>query len=334
MIFDITCAIRTPFTKAHKGDFKDTTLEYIVYALLKLESALVENICMGNVGEFAPGYKIRSAALAAGFPNTTGAGNVNRICASGLKATVEVAHQIMASFIEIGIAVGAESMTFGQDRVERPFDLGAVEESQEAADVLQSIGWTRENISREFEVSRETMDSYAAESYRRAEAAQKAGYPEGGWKEIILTQDDGIGPGTTLKGLSNIKGAFQQWGSTTTAGNASQITDGGELRQPILAKYVGSIVTGLASCIMSIGPSIAIPKLLRQYNLTMVVYCHDKLKLDRQKMNPRGGAIALSHPLGATDVRQIDTGLILLISMCVGGGQGMAGLFVNEQQTE
>jgi len=129
-----------------------------------------------------------------------------------------------------------------------------------------------------------------------------------------------------------------------------------KLGQPILAKYVGSTVAGLAPRIMGIGPTIAIPKLLAQHNISlsdvdvieineafasMAVYCRDKLALDWAKMNPRGGAIALGHPLGATGARQIVTGLsecrrtgkkILLTSMCIGTGMGMAGLFVNEQQ--
>ena len=106
---------------------------------------------------------------------------------------------------------------------------------------------------------------------------------------------------------------------------------------------------------MGIGPSAAIPKLLSKYNLTkddidiveineafasMAVYCLNVLGLDHAKMNPRGGAIALGHPLGATGARQIVTILsearrtkarVLLTSMCIGTGQGMAGLFVNEQ---
>ena len=128
-----------------------------------------------------------------------------------------------------------------------------------------------------------------------------------------------------------------------------------KLGQPVMAKYVGSTVAGLAPRIMGIGPTVAIPKLLAQYGLTindadvieineafasMGVYCRDNLNLDWAKMNPRGGAIALGHPLGATGTRQIVTGLselrrqkkkILLTSMCIGTGMGMAGLFVNEQ---
>ena len=127
-----------------------------------------------------------------------------------------------------------------------------------------------------------------------------------------------------------------------------------KLGQPILAKYVGSTVAGLAPRIMGIGPSVAIPKLLSLLNVSladmdvievneafgsMAVYCRNKLGLDWAKMNPRGGAIALGHPLGATGARQIVTGLselrrqkkkMLLVSMCIGTGQGMAGLIVNE----
>lgn len=126
------------------------------------------------------------------------------------------------------------------------------------------------------------------------------------------------------------------------------------LNQPILAKYVASTVAGLAPRIMGIGPSIAIPKLLSQVGIapadvdvyevneafaSMAVYCRDHLALDWAKMNPRGGAIALGHPLGATGARQVVTGLselrrqkkkVLVVSMCIGTGMGMAGLFINE----
>ena len=127
------------------------------------------------------------------------------------------------------------------------------------------------------------------------------------------------------------------------------------LNQPILAKFVGATVAGVPPRIMGIGPSVAVPKLLSKFGLTkddidiveineafasMAVYCLNVLGLDHRKMNPRGGAIALGHPLGATGARQICTVLsearrtkkkVLLTSMCIGTGQGMAGLFINEQ---
>ncbi|ROV95214.1 hypothetical protein VMCG_08542 [Cytospora schulzeri] len=384
----ITLAIRTPLAKAKKGGFKDSSLEYIIYALLKevnercaMDPALVEDICLGNVSDGKASYKLRAAALAAGFPNTAGTYSINRFCSSGLKATADIANAITAGNIEVGIAIGAESMSVGGDSLEQPFDEAVTSQSQEAVDTMQPMGWTSENVSRDFGIRREEMDKYAAESFQRAERAQKEGWfddeivpikakvkgPDGEVKEVLLTRDEGIRPGTTAEGLGKIRVAFPQWGPTTTGGNASQVTDGAaavllmkrstaiKLGQPILGKYVGSTVAGLAPRIMGIGPSIAIPKLLAKYNLSlddidvveineafasMAVYCRDKLGLDWAKMNPKGGAIALGHPLGATGTRQIVTGLsecrrtgkkILLTSMCIGTGMGMAGLFVNEQ---
>lgn len=384
----ITLAIRTPLTKAHKGGFKDSTLEFMLYALLKevrersnLDPSLVDDICVGNVSDGKAAYKVRASALAAGFPNTTGASSLNRFCSSGLKATADIANGISNGDISIGIAMGAENMTVGGDKLEQPFDEAVTSASQEAADCMQPMGWTSENVSKDFGVTRELMDQFAAESFQKAEAAKNAGWfkdeivpittkvkgPDGELKEVTLTEDEGIRPGTTAEGLSKIRSAFPQWGGCTTGGNASQITDGAaavllmkrstaiKLGQPIVAKYVGSTVAGLAPRIMGIGPSIAIPKLLAAHNITlndvdvveineafasMGVYCRDKLGLTSDKMNPRGGAIALGHPLGATGVRQIVTGLselrrtkkkVLLTSMCIGTGQGMAGLFINEQ---
>ncbi|KAK4095928.1 3-ketoacyl-CoA thiolase [Parathielavia hyrcaniae] len=384
----ITLAIRTPLTKARKGGFKDTSLEYMVYALLKelrerskIDPGLVEDICLGNVSDGKAAYKLRAAALAAGFPNTASAYSLNRFCSSGLKAVEDIAHAIQAGSIEVGVAVGAEQMSIGGDALDKPFDEEVTKQSTESSDCMQPMGWTSENLSRDFNIAREEMDKYAAESFQRAERAQKAGLfddeivpiktrvkdASGEWKDVTLTRDDGIRPGTTAEGLAKIRVAFPQWGPTTTGGNASQVTDGAaaillmkrstaiKLGQPILAKYVGSTVAGLAPRIMGIGPSLVIPKLLSQHNVSladvdvvevneafasMAVYCRDKLGLDWAKMNPRGGAIALGHPLGATGARQIVTGLsecrrtgkkILLTSMCIGTGMGMAGLFVSEQ---
>ncbi|KAK3179166.1 hypothetical protein K4F52_009355 [Lecanicillium sp. MT-2017a] len=383
----ITLAIRTPLTKARKGGLKDTSLEYLVYALLQevkqrsgIDPSLVEDFALGNVNDGKAAYKLRAAALAAGFPNTAGAYSVNRFCSSGLKATADIAHAIACGSIDVGVALGAEMMSAPSERLEQPFDEAVLAASQEAADCMQPMGWTSENVSRDFNVTRQQMDEFAAESFQRAERAQKEGWSQdeivpiktrvkgadGQWQEVTVTKDDGIRPGTTKEGLAKVRPAFPQWGDSTTGGNASQVTDGAaavllmkrstaiKLGQPILAKYVGSTVAGLAPRVMGIGPSYAIPKLLTKLNLTiadidvfevneafasMAVYCRDKLGLDWAKMNPRGGAIALGHPLGATGARQIVTGLselrrtdkkMLIVSMCIGTGQGMAGCFVFE----
>jgi acetyl-CoA acyltransferase 1 len=293
----------------------------------------------------------------------------------------DIANQIAMGSIACGLAVGAESMTTGGDRLTRPFD-DEILEVQEARDCMQPMGQTSENVGADFNITREMQDRYAYESFRRAEVAQKNGWFDdeivpittkikddktGEWKTVVLTKDEGPRWGTTYEGLSKIRPAFSQWGTRSTGGNSSQVTDGAAavllmkrsmaeaLGQPIMAKYVGATVAGLAPRIMGIGPTIAIPKLLSKVNITiddidvielneafasMAVYSLNKLNIDHSKMNIRGGAIALGHPLGTTGARQIVTGLsecrrqkkkILLTSMCIGTGQGMAGLFVNEQ---
>lgn len=384
----ITLAIRTPLAKAGKGGFKDTTLDGLLVKTLKqviaksnLDPALVEDICCGNVSDSKAAYYVRAAMLAAGFPNTTAGSSVNRFCSSGLKAVQDIANQIAVGSIEIGVAMGAESMTAGGDRLERPF-IDEILENQEGADCMQPMGQTSENVGNDFNISRERQDKFAAESYRRAEAAQKAGWFDdeivpitttvkdpktGEEKTVTLTKDEGIRYGTTFESLQKIKPAFLPHGDKSHAGNSSQLTDGAaavllmkrstaqKLGQPILAKFVGATVAGLAPRIMGIGPSVAIPKLLTKFNLSiddidvieineafasMAVYCLETLKIDHSKLNVRGGAIALGHPLGCTGTRQIVTGLsesrrqkkkVLLTSMCIGTGMGMAGLFINEQ---
>ncbi|KAF2193188.1 thiolase [Zopfia rhizophila CBS 207.26] len=384
----ITLAIRTPLTKAKKGGFKDTPLDGIIVKLLKqviakssLDPALVEDICLGNVSDAKAAYYCRAAILGAGFPNTTSGSSVNRFCSSGLKAVQDIANQIATGSIEVGIAMGAESMTVGGDRLERPF-FDEILETQEGRDCMQPMGQTSENVGNEFNITREEQDRFACESFRRAEVAQKAGWFDdeivpikvkvkdpktSEEKEVTLTRDEGPRYGTTYEALSKIRPAFLPHGDKSTGGNSSQVTDGAaavllmkrskaeELGQPIMAKFVGATVAGLAPRIMGIGPSIAIPKLLHKFNLTlddidlieineafasMAVYCLNTMKLDHSKLNVRGGAIALGHPLGCTGTRQIVTGLsecrrqkkkILLTSMCVGTGMGMAGLIVNEQ---
>lgn len=379
----ITLAIRTPLTKGRKGGLKDTPLDGIVFKILEqvvkksnLDPAQVEDICLGNVSDSKAAYYCRAAILAAGFPNTTAGSSVNRFCSSGLKAVQDIANQIIHGDIECGVAVGAESMSAGGDALSRPFFEDILKASQEAVDCMMPMGQTSENVGKDFNITREQQDRYAAESYRRAEVAQKAGWFDDeivpikavvDGKEVTLTRDEGPRYGTTFESLNKIRPAFPDYGDRSTGGNSSQVTDGAaavllmkrskalELNQPILAKFVGATVAGLAPRIMGIGPSVAVPKLLSKYNLTvddidifelneafasMAVYCKDTLKIPHEKMNVRGGAIALGHPLGCTGARQIVTGLsearrqqkkILLTTMCIGTGQGMAGLFVNEQ---
>jgi acetyl-CoA acyltransferase 1 len=194
-----------------------------------------------QVSDSKAAYKLRAAALAAGFPNTTAASTVNRFCSSGLKATQDIANQIAKGNIDIGVAVGAEMMSIGGDRLEKPFHPEVLK-NQEAADCMQPMGQTSENVGKDFNISREQQDRYAAESYRRAEEAQKAGWFDdeivpivaevkdpktGEIKKITATMDEGPRWGTTFESLSKIRPAFPDFGDKSTGGNSSQVTDGG-----------------------------------------------------------------------------------------------------------
>ncbi|MCJ1355688.1 MAG: hypothetical protein MMC33_005680 [Icmadophila ericetorum] len=186
-------------------------------------------------------------------------------------------------------------------------------------------------------------------------------------KSITVTKDDGIRPNTTVESLAKLKPAFKTDG-TSTAGNSSQITDGAAatllmrrstatslgLGSSIIGKWGGTQVVGCAPDEMGIGPALAIPKLLAYTDLSIddvaiweineafasqALYCMRKLGIEENKVNVKGGAIALGHPLGATGARQVATLLpemgrkgleVGVVSMCIGTGMGMAGLFVRE----
>lgn len=167
--------------------------------------------------------------------------------------------------------------------------------SQEARDCKQPMGQTSENVGADFNITREAQDRYAAESYRRAEHAQKAGWFDeeivpiatkvqnpktGDVVDVMVNKDDGIRYGTTFESLSKVRPAFTQWGDKSTGGNSSQVTDGAaavllmkrftaeRLGQTVVAKFCGVTVAGVAPRIMGIGPTVAIPKLLQKFKLT------------------------------------------------------------------
>lgn len=185
--------------------------------------------------------------LAAGYPVTAGANSVNRFCSSGLKAVQDVANQITLGSIDIGIALGGESMSSGGDRLPKPFDDAIIKNSKDAEDCMQPMIQTSENVGNDFNISRRMQDEYAVESFRRAEVAQKAGWFDdeivpittkvkdpktGEEKEVTLTRDEGPRYGTTIEGLSKIRPAMPEFGDKTSGGNASQVTDGGMLMSP------------------------------------------------------------------------------------------------------
>jgi len=269
-------------------------------------------------------------------------------------------------------------------------DSGAPKMSEEimnhqiANDSLQPMGWTSENVAGDYKVSREEMDEFAYYSHSRASKAQREGLfnkeiipvqinrkdpTTGEVSKVIITSDDTIRHGTELSALLKIRSAFPKWApSQTTGGNASQNSDGAaavllmrrskaeELGLRVLAKYVATSTVGVPPRVMGIGPSVAIPAVLKHAGITkedvdlfeineafasMYVYCVKTLDLPIEKVNVNGGAIAIGHPLGCTGARQIATGLaelerrggkgkILVTSMCMGTGMGAAAIFVGE----
>lgn len=182
-------------------------------------------------------------------------------------------------------------------------------------------------------------------------------------KTITVDQDEGPRPNVTVESLGKLRPAFKKDGSTH-AGNASQVSDGAavvllmrrnmaqDLNLPILGKYIACTTVGVPPEIMGVGPAYAIPAVLKLVDLPkekvtvyeineafagQALYCINKVGLDKNKVNPNGGAIALGHPLGCTGARQVSTimrelkpGEIGVTSMCIGTGMGAAAVFARE----
>ncbi|KAK4242801.1 hypothetical protein C8A03DRAFT_39957 [Achaetomium macrosporum] len=298
----VTAALRTAITKGGKGGFKDTHAADLMAGALKgiierskINPALVEDVVVGTV--LAPGggaTEMRAAALVAGFPESTAVRTLNRQCSSGLQACVDIANQIKAGMIEVGIGAGVESMSlqYGPGAVAEFSEL--LESHPEAANCKVPMGVLSEKMAKDRGISRASQDAFAAASFQKAVKAQAAGLfkeeivplkvkfedPKSGeTKEIVVDRDDGIRDGVTVESLGKIRAAFAKDGSIH-AGNASQVSDGAaavlmmkrstaeRLGQPILGKFVAASVVGVPPLLMGIGPWKAIPKVFELTGIT------------------------------------------------------------------
>jgi acetyl-CoA acyltransferase 1 len=298
----VTCALRTPITKGGKGGFKDTMAADLLHGTFKalisrsgIDPSVVEDVAVGTV--LAPGggaTEFRAAALAAGFPVSTSVKSLNRQCSSGLQACVDIANAIRSGMIEVGVGAGVESMTtqYGPAAVSEFSEL--LESHPEAANCKVPMGMLSEQMAKDRNISRVSQDEFAAASYAKATAAQKAGLFDAEiaplsvkWtdpktdetKIITVSKDDGVREGITAESLGKIRPAFAKDGSIH-AGNASQISDGAaavllmkrstaeRLKQPIIGKYVAASVVGVPPLLMGIGPWKAIPVALQKAGIS------------------------------------------------------------------
>jgi len=298
----VLAAVRTPGGKARKGKLKDVRPDDLaaltIKALLErtgIDPAQVDDVILGCAfPEGEQGMNLaRIASLKAGLPYQVPGQTVNRFCASGLQSIATAAERILAGGADCIVAGGAESMSLvpmgGQKFSANPGLVGDWPES------YASMGITAELVAEKYAVSRADQDAFAAESHRRAAAAQDAGRFQ---DELVpvevetaalvkgrlvrgterLTADEGVRRDTSAEGLGRLKPAFKV-GGTVTAGNASQMTDGAAavlvvseafLKQTgakPLARFVAYAVRGVPPELMGIGPVEALPAALKKAGL-------------------------------------------------------------------
>ncbi|MGH9091843.1 MAG: acetyl-CoA C-acetyltransferase [Acidimicrobiales bacterium] len=342
----------------------------------------VDYVLMGQVILAGQGQiTARQAAVKAGIPMTVPATTVNKVCLSGLNTVYLADQMINAGDAEIVVAGGMESMTQAPHLLpgaRAGFRLGdatlvdsMMHDGLTCAFDQCAMGLSTERFNQEVGITRDRQDAFAAASHEKAAAATKDGrlaeeivpvsVPQRKGDPVLVDTDEGVRPGTTGESLGALRPAFDKAG-TITAGNASQISDGGaavvvmsrakadELGVTPLGELVayGQVAGPDASLLTQ--PSRAIAQALGKASRTVAdmdlveineafaavgLASMDELGLPEEKVNVNGGAIALGHPVGMSGTRLALTALYELrrrgggtaaVALCGGGGQGDAAV--------
>ena len=340
----------------------------------------IDEVFMGCVLQAGVGQNpARQAALAAGIPDTVTAVTINKVCGSGLEAVMQAARAIKAGDIDVAVAGGMENMDRAPHfaRVREGVKYGPTTmEDHMAADGLTCafekwpMGNAAEWVADAHGITREEQDRFSAQSHNRAEAAWANGLfatevapmsAEQCKARAGVEQDEGFRPGSTPASLAKLRPAFTKDGSVT-AGNASQISDGGaavvvtsaakanELGAAILATIVDYNTAGVPPKELFFAPAVGIKALLDKNGLSVddidlfeineafaaqVLADIKHLGVPEEKLNICGGGIALGHPIGASGARVLVTLLHQLkrtggkrgiVSLCLGGGNAVSML--------
>jgi acetyl-CoA acyltransferase len=331
----------------------------------------VEDLLLGATqqrGELG-GNVARAVGLMAGLPLTTAGVTVNRLCGSGLEALLQASRSIIAGGENVQVVAGVEHMHHQPMESGVDFHPRVVARSSRG---MLSMGMTAENLAATFGISRRRQEEYALESHARAARAADGGaleaeiVPVFGHDEtgglVEARGDQSVRRDTTLEAMARLEPAFLPRVGTVTAATSAPLSDGAAAlvvmslaearRQGIvpLARVVAGAVVGVPPAVMGTGPVAATHKLLARVGtgLTAIdlvelneafaaqaISCIDTLGLDPGRVNVRGGAIAIGHPLGASGVRIVTTLVhamrdrgdrLGLATMCIGLGQGIAVL--------